>query len=70
MYFCLLVCLRNLQKISVKEYRINIRYCVSLHGYTWLCGLKCTGINLQTLQDKDIILLLENNIRGGISSVM
>ena len=26
--------------------------------------------NLQTLQDKDLILLLENNIRGGISSVM
>ena len=34
------------------------------------CGLKYTGINLQTLQDKDIILLLENNIRGGISTVM
>ena len=24
---------------------------------------------MQTLQDKDLILLLENNIRGGISSV-
>ena len=34
------------------------------------CGLKYTGINLQTLQVKDMILLLENNIRGGISSVM
>ena len=31
---------------------------------------KYTGINLQTLQDKDMILLLENNIRGGIRSVM
>ena len=45
-------------------------YCVSLPGYTWECGLKNTGINLQTLQDKDLILTLENNIRGGISSVM
>ena len=45
-------------------------YCVSLPGYTWQCGLKNTGMNLQTLQDKDMILLLENNIRGGISSVM
>ena len=45
-------------------------YCVSLTGYTWQCGLKYTGLNLQTLQDKDMILLLENNIRGGISSVM
>ena len=39
-------------------------------GYTWECGLKYTGINLQTLQDKDLILTLENNIRGGISSVI
>ena len=31
---------------------------------------KKTGINLHTLQDKDLILTLENNIRGGISSVM
>ena len=41
-----------------------------LPGYTWECGLKYTDIKLQTLQDKDMILLLENNIRGGISSVM
>ena len=57
-------------KISVYQYDINPLYCVSLPGYTWQCGLKHTGINLQTLQDKDMILLLENNIRGGISSVM
>ena len=43
---------------------------MSLPGYTWQCGMKYTDINLQTLQDKEMILLLENNIRGGISSVM
>ena len=57
-------------KISNNEYGINPLYCVSLPGYTWQCGLKYTGINLQTLQDKGMTLLLENNIRGGISSVM
>ena len=57
-------------KISVNEFGINPLSCVSLPGYTWQCGLKYTGINLQTLQDKDMILFLENNIRGGISSVM
>ena len=57
-------------KVSVNEFGINPLYCVSLPGYTWQCGLKYTGINLQTLQDKDMILLLEINIRGGISSVM
>ena len=57
-------------KVSVNEFDINPLYFVSLPGYTWQCSLKYTGINLQTLQDKDMILLLENNIRGGISSVM
>ena len=55
---------------SYEQFKINPLYCVSLPGYTWECGLKYTNIKLQTLQDKDMILLLENNIRGGISSVM
>ena len=57
-------------KISVNQYDINPLYCVSQPGYTWQCGLKYTGIKLQSLQDKDMILLLEIIIRGGISSVM
>ena len=57
-------------KVPVGEFDINPLYCVSLPGYTWQCGLKNTGRNLQTLQDKDMILLLEYKIRGGISSVM
>ena len=32
--------------------------------------MKQTGINVQTLQHKDMILLLEKNIRGGISYTM
>ena len=43
---------------------------MSLPGYTYQCALNNTDIELQTPQDKDLILLLENNIRGGISSVM
>ena len=57
-------------KISIEEYGINPLYCVSLPGYTWQCGIKHTDIKLLTLQDTDMILLLENNIRGGVSSIM
>ena len=57
------------KNLSIKELEINPFYCVSLLGYTWQCGLKYTDIKLQTLQDKETILLLENNIRR-ISSVM
>ena len=67
----LLACVfENFIKVSINEFKINPLYCVSLPGYTWQCGLKYTGINLQTLQDKDMILLLEINLRGGISSVL
>ena len=57
-------------KVSYDQFKINPLYCVSLPGFTWMCGLKFTNIRLETLQDKDMILLLENNIRGGISLVM
>ena len=36
----------------------------------WQCGLKYTGIISKTIQEKNMILLIENNTRGGISSIM
>ena len=33
-------------------------------------GLKCTGINLQSLQDKELVALLKKNLTGGISLPM
>ena len=67
----LLACVFDkLIKVSVNEFGISPLCCISLPGYTWQCGLKYTDIKLQTLHDKDMILLLENNIRGRISSVM
>ena len=70
-HLLLLTCVfEKIIKVSVNELGINPLYCVSLPGYTWQCGLKNNGINLQTLQDKDMILLMENNIRGGTCSVM
>ena len=57
-------------KVSINEFGINLPYFVSLPGQTWQCGLKYTRIKLQTLQDKNLHLLIENNIRGGIGSVI
>ena len=57
-------------KVSQNEFGVSPLYFVSLPGYTWECVLKYTDIKLQTLQDKDMILLLENGIKGGISGVM
>ena len=60
----------NFVQTSTEEYGINPLYSYSLPGYTWKAGLKLTNIKLDFTKDKDFILLLENNIRGGISSVM
>ena len=56
-------------KVSVNEIVYYPLYCVSLPCYTWQCGLKYTGINLQTLQDKGLVLTSENNLRAGVSVV-
>ena len=57
-------------KVSLEDYGINPLYFVCLPSYTYQCALNYTNKKLQTLQDKDMILLKEDNIRGGISSVM
>ena len=57
-------------KVSVNKFGINPLYCVSLPVYTWKCGLKHSDIKLKTLQDKYMILILEKNVRRGISSIM
>ena len=57
-------------KVSSEKFGIYPLYSVSLLGFTYQCALKFTGIKLQNLQDKDLILILEKNIRGGLSGVM
>ena len=66
----LLAIFEKFTKVSIEEFDFNPLCCVSSHGYFWFCGLKYTDKKLQTLQDKNLILLLENNIVGGISSVL
>ena len=60
----------NFVEGSTREYKINPLYSYSLPGYTWKAVLKLTNIKLDYIKDKELLLLLENNIRGGISSVM
>ena len=58
------------KKVSINEVGKNPLYCVNIPCFIWLCGMNHTGINLQTLQDRDLVLLLEIIVRGGISSVL
>ena len=69
-FFLLADVFAKIIKLTFEEYGINPVFCVSLLGYTWQCGMKYTDIKFRTLRDKDLILTLEKNIRGGISNVM
>ena len=60
----------NIVEVSIKELDSNLLFCVSFPGCTWECGLNYIDIKLQTLDDKELHLPFENNIRGGISLVM
>ena len=60
----------NFVEKSTLEYGIKPLYSYSLPGYTWKAGLKLTKIKLDYIKCKELLLLLENKIRGGISSVM
>ena len=63
--------MENFVEKSTLEYGINPLYSYSLPGYTWKAGLKLTNIKLDFIKDKQLLLLLlDNNIRKGISSVM
>ena len=57
-------------KVSFKEFDINPLHCVSLPVYTLQGGNKYTSNILETLQNKELSLLLKNIIRVGYSSVM
>ena len=66
----LLACVfENFMKNSINNFDINTLYCVSSPDSTWHCGVKYTDIRIQTLQDKDMILLLEKKYKS-LSSVM
>ena len=56
--------------LKIEEYGKNPLYCVSVPGYIWQSGMKYTDIKFRTLRDKNLILLFQNNIRAGISSLV
>ena len=57
-------------KPSTEEYGINPLHSYSAPVYTWKACLKMNKIKREVIEDKEIFLPIENNLRGGISRVM
>ena len=56
----------NFRDMRIKEYKLDPAHFLSLPGLAWQACLKKTHIELELLTDYDMLLMVEEGIRGGI----
>ena len=56
----------NFRDMCIKEYELDPAHVLSLPGLAWQVCLKKTNIEFELLTDYDILLMVEEGIRGGI----
>ena len=56
----------NFRDMCLKEYELDPAHFLSLPGLAWQACLKKTNIELKLLTDFDVLLMVEEGIRGGI----
>ena len=56
----------NFRDMSIKKYELDPAHFLSLPGLAWQACLKKTNIELELLTDYDMLLMVEEGIRGGI----
>ena len=56
----------NFRDMCIKEYELDPAHFLSLLGLSWQACLKKTNIELDLLTDYDMLLMVEEGIRGGI----
>ena len=57
---------KNFRNTSLKVYELDPAHFLSLPGLAWQACLKKTNIKLELLTDYDMLLMVEEGIRGGI----
>ena len=56
----------NFRDMCLKEYELDPAHFLSLPGLAWQACLKKTNVELELLTDYDMLLMVEERIRGGI----
>ena len=56
----------NFRDMCIKEYELDPAHFLSPPGLAWQACLKKTNIELELLTDHDILLMVEEGVRGGI----
>ena len=60
----------NFRQSCLKNYELDPAHFVSLPGLAWQACLKKTNVELELLTDYDMLLMVEEGIRGGICHAM
>ena len=60
----------NFRDKCIEIYELDPAHFLSAPGLAWQACLKKTGVELELLTDPDMLLTLENGIRGGICNVV
>ena len=56
----------NFRDMCLKEYELDPAHILSLPGLAWQACLKKTNMKLELLTDYDMLLMVEEGIKGGI----
>ena len=56
----------NFRDMCIKKYELDPAHFLSLPGLAWQACLKKTGVELELLTDYDLLLIVQEGLRGGI----
>ena len=56
----------NFRNMCIKEYELDPAHFLTAPGLVWQACLKKTGVELELLTDDNMLLMIEEGVRGGI----
>ena len=59
----------NFRKLCLTYYDLDPTHCFTAPGLSWQACLKMTGVDLELFTDIDMLLFIEQGVRGGVSMV-
>ena len=59
----------NFRDVCIENYKLDPAWYYTAPGLAWDACLKKTEIELELLSDVDMLLMIENGIRGGVSTI-
>ncbi len=63
-------CFESFRDLSLKRYGLDPAHYILSPGLSWDAMLKYTGIELELLTDQDMLLMIMEGIKGGLSCIM